>query len=133
MEKKANVLLVDDELDFLRTIVTWLKSIGYTVSIALSGEDALQRLKGSNLPDIIFLDIDMPEMSGLETLGKIREFNKELPILMMIKDSKEEKRFVAARNLGISGFFAKNETFDEFVKILEKTLQVHRQYRPYSN
>lgn len=133
MEKKASVLLVDDELEFLRTVVPWLKSIGYTVSIALNGEDALLRVKSSSPPDILFLDIDMPGMSGLEVLEKVREFNKELPILIMIEESKDEKRFVSARNFGISGFLAKNETFDEFVKILEKTLQVHKQYRPYSS
>lgn len=132
MEKKASVLLVDDELEFLRPIVTWLKSIGYMVSIALNGKDAIQLIKGSSPPDILFLDMDMPEMSGPEVLEKIREFNKELPILLMVENSNDEKRFVRARDFGISGFFAKKETFDEFVKILEKTLQVHRQYRPYS-
>ncbi len=132
MEKKANVLLVDDELDFLRPIVAWLKSIGYTVSLALNGKDAVQLVKGSNQYSILFLDMDMPDMSGLEVLEKIREFNREMPILLMVQNSKDEKRFVRARDFGISGFFEKSATFDEFVKMLEKTLQVHKQYRPYS-
>lgn len=132
MEKKASILLVDDEVDFLRSIVKWLKSIGYTVSIALNGKDAIQLIKGANAVNILFLDMDMPEMSGLEVLEKIREFNKELPILLMVDNSSDEKRFVRARDFGISGFFDKSETFDEFVEVLEKTLQLHRQYRPYS-
>lgn len=132
MEKKVNILLVDDELEFLRPVVTWLKSIGYTVLIATNGQEAIQRVQSTSVPDIIFLDIDLPGVSGLEVLEKIREFNRQLPVILMIKESKDENRYVRARELGISGFFAKDSTFDEFVKMLEKTLQVHKLYRPYN-
>lgn len=131
-EKKVSILLVDDEIDFMRPIVAWLKSIGYVVSIALNGKDAIHLIKGGNVPAILFLDMDMPEMGGLEVLKEIRAFNKELPILLMVENSKDEQRFVRARDFGISGFFDKSETFDKFVEVLEKTIQLHRQYRPYS-
>lgn len=131
MEKKTSILLVDDDLDFLRPIVSWLKSIGYTVAIAVNETDCLQRIKGSSSPDIIFLDIDVPDIGGLVVLEKIRAFNKAVPVIIMIKESRDENRYVRARDLGISGFFSKDSTFDEFVKMLEKILQLYKLYRPY--
>ena len=68
--KKATVLWVDDEIDLLKVQILFLKSKGYEIETAYNGNDALELVK-NNFFDIIFLDENMPGLSGLETLREI--------------------------------------------------------------
>ena len=72
MERKFNILLVDDEQDFLEPIAFWLESKGYSVRMASNGEEALKLIE-EEVPDIILLDVNMPVMNGVDTLKNIRE------------------------------------------------------------
>ena len=67
---KNSILIVDDDLILLKTAEEILSSI-YTVSVAKSGKQAITLLKKGVVPDLILLDIAMPEMDGYTTLEKI--------------------------------------------------------------
>lgn len=87
------VLIVDDD-DYIRMITkTMLLRSGYTVEAVNSGEDALLSIRknGDNTACII-LDLTMPGLSGEETLKKIREIDKELPVLISSGFMEEEIR-----------------------------------------
>jgi len=106
-EKPIHVLLVDDETDFTEPIAFWLKSRGYGVESAVNGEEALRMIQG-NRPDIVFLDINMPVLDGLEALRRLRGFDKDLPVIMVTAAFSSEDKITRAKELGVSGFFAKN-------------------------
>ena len=127
MEKKIRILLVDDEQDFLEPVSLWLESKGYSVTLAYNGKQTIQIVK-SDTPDIVFLDIKMPVMDGIETLARIREFNKEIPVVMVTAYG-DEKSITNARQLGISGFFPKKESLEELKNMIKTTLRTHKKLR----
>ena len=127
MEEKIRVLLVDDEPDFIEPMSYWLGSKGYAVSVARNGERAIQIIK-EETPHIVFLDIKMPGIDGIETLKRIREFNQNIPIVMLTAYADEEK-FYKAQELNISGFFFKEREFKELKNIIEVTLRTHKKLR----
>jgi CheY-like chemotaxis protein len=127
-DKPIMVLLVDDEPDFVDPIAFWLKSRGYFVDTARNGKEAIQKVKTA-VPDIMFMDINMPSMDGIETLKNIRAFNKDLPVVMVTAAFSSEDKINKAKELGISGFFAKNYTFDQLVQMIQVTLRTHKVLR----
>ncbi|MDD5019732.1 MAG: response regulator [Candidatus Omnitrophica bacterium] len=122
---KKYVLLVDDEKDFVEPIAYWLRSRGYEVATAEDGRGALDGI-ASRRPDIVFMDINMPGMDGLEALRKIRETDKDLPVILLTAAFGDESKIVTARSLGVSGFFAKNYTFEQLMQVLQVALKMHR-------
>ena len=72
---KNSILIVDDDLILLKTAEEILSSI-YTVSVAKSGKQAITLLKKGVVPDLILLDIAMPEMDGYTTLEKMKSIPK---------------------------------------------------------
>jgi len=93
---KKKVLLVDDESDFLSLMTKVLDSWGYEVVTASNGDKAIELFK-SEKPQAVILDYVMPDISGVELLKKIREFDKRIPAIMFtarptvkaIEDSKQ--------------------------------------------
>lgn len=117
MSDKIKILITDDDPDFQQTMVFWFKAKGYIVSTAGSGEEALQQIKESK-PDIVFLDLNMPEMDGVDTLIKIREFDKTLPVVM-ISAHVDARRMAEAAPHNVSGVFYKGKDFSELGSLLE--------------
>lgn len=79
---KARILVVDDELVVCEMLKQFLTDMGYEVRYANSGTSAFETFKEFS-PHFIFLDVIMPEMSGLEVLQKIREVDKETKVIMI--------------------------------------------------
>jgi CheY-like chemotaxis protein len=125
MDKPIHILLTDDEESFTEPIAFWLKSRGYVVSIARNGKEAIQKVR-ENPPDILFMDINMPVMNGLQALNNIRLFNQDLPVVMITSAYSDEDNVTRAKELGISGFFAKNRSFDEMAQMIRITLVTHK-------
>lgn len=124
MERTVNVLMVDDETDFLEPVAFWLKSKGYAVTTLTNGEEAVELVKRAP-PDVIFLDINMPGIDGIETLRRIRALNRDLPVVMVTAAYQDEKNISQASSLGIAGFFPKNNSLSELVRVIETCLRVH--------
>ena len=80
----SQILWVDDEIDLLQPYIIYLNGKGYEVTTASNGEDALDALD-ETVPDIVFLDENMPGMSGLETLQEIKRIHPEVPVVMITK------------------------------------------------
>jgi CheY-like chemotaxis protein len=86
--KKEKILWADDEIDLLKPHILFLEEKGYEVTPVISGQDAIDCCK-SQVFDIIFLDENMPGLSGLETLVHIKQINPEVPVVMVTKSEEE--------------------------------------------
>ena len=83
-----NILWVDDEIDMLKPHILFLEKKGYNVSTCNNGADSIDMCNENNY-DIVFLDENMPGLSGLETLSKIKSKHTNLPIVMITKSEEE--------------------------------------------
>jgi CheY-like chemotaxis protein len=125
--KDIKVLVVDDENDFRKLLTFWLRSKGYTIIEAENGKQAVTRVKEDN-PDIVFMDLNMPQMSGSEAIKEIRAFNKDVPVIV-ISSYIDDRKAKDAREAGISGVFYKGKDFEEGLSLLEAALRTHRQLK----
>lgn len=82
------ILWADDEIDLLKPHILFLEEKGYAVKTANNGDDALDILEEGNI-DIVFLDENMPGLSGLETLAQIKARNSSVPVIMITKSEEE--------------------------------------------
>jgi len=114
-EIKADVLLVDDEEQFLKVLSQRLEGRGMKVDTSTSGEDALKTVKGKDF-DAIILDLAMPGMGGIETLKRIRAENPDIQIIMLTGHGSVEKG-VEAIKAGAVDFLEKPADLN---KIMEK-------------
>ena len=86
---KAKVLWVDDEIDLLKIQILYLEEKGHTVFTANNGYDAVELVKENNY-DIIFLDENMPGISGLDVLTEVKRFKPAIPVVMVTKNEEED-------------------------------------------
>jgi len=82
MEKRANILIVDDNISLAKTMSLILKRKGYEVTTAQNGPEAIEEIKESPF-DLIFMDIKMPLMDGVQTYRKIKKIRPETIVIMM--------------------------------------------------
>ena len=136
------ILWVDDEIDLLQPYIIYLKGKNYEVVTASNGEDALalvesQKSKVDSRPfDIVFLDENMPGMSGLETLQEIKRIHPEVPVVMITK-SEEEHIMEQAIGEKIADYLIKPVNPSQILLCLKKyihqqsivTEQVQQNYR----
>jgi two-component system KDP operon response regulator KdpE len=98
------VLVVDDEPRMVRFVRMNLELEGYQVAEAESGMEALQKVR-DDLPDLVLLDVMMPEMDGFETLERLREIST-VPVIMLTVRGDEEDR-IRGLELGADDYVAK--------------------------
>ncbi|NVO04312.1 MAG: PglZ domain-containing protein, partial [Bacteroidetes bacterium] len=120
MEKIA-ILWADDEIDLLKPHVLFLQEKGYDVSTVTSGNDALDLIK-TKIFDIVFLDENMPGLTGLETLTQIKNLKPSLPVVMITK-SEEETIMEDAIGSNISDYLIKPVNPNQILLCLKKNLQ----------
>ena len=117
------ILWVDDEIDLLQPYLIYLNGKGYEVATASNGEDALDALQ-NNVPDIVFLDENMPGMTGLETLQEIKRLHPDVPVVMITK-SEEEHIMEQAIGEKIADYLIKPVNPSQILLCLKK--HIHRQ------
>ena len=105
------MLIVDDERDICDCLEQFFTARGFTVASAFSGEEALDRLK-ANAADVIFLDILLPGLSGIETLKRVKELNPNTRIIMVTGIDQPELRN-KARHYGAAAYITKPFDFSE--------------------
>ena len=86
---KIKILWADDEIDLLRPHIIFLNDKGFQVETANNGNDALDLISNNHF-DIVFLDENMPGLSGLETLLRIKNIKPDVPVVMITKNEAEE-------------------------------------------
>ncbi len=78
----GSILVVDDDVYIRELVCTVLKNEGFSINEAADGRDALRKF-GEKVPDLCIIDIMMPNMDGFELCRQIRQYHKEIPILML--------------------------------------------------
>ena len=113
---KIRVLLVDDEADFLETLAERLVIRNYDVTTSLSGEDALEKVRGYNF-DVVVLDVLMPGIDGIEALREIKNI-KPLTEVIMLTGHATVETAIEGMKLGAYDYLMKPcETQDLVMKI----------------
>ena len=82
MDEKVSILIVDDNISLCKTMSFVLKRKGYAVAIAGDGLEALERVKESSF-DMIFMDVRMPTIDGVEVHRRIKQIKPEAVVVMM--------------------------------------------------
>lgn len=121
---KIKVLWVDDEIDLLKPHILFLEERNYEVTKCLSGMEALEEVEKQNF-DIVFLDENMAGLSGLETLGEIKEKRDQLPVVMITK-SEEENIMEEAIGAKIADYLIKPVNPNQILLSLKKNLDHSR-------
>jgi len=103
-ENALRVLVVDDERAIRRFLRTSLSAHGYTVYEASSGQEALSAVIGDR-PDLIILDLGLPDLSGIEVARQLREWTKIPIIVLSVRE--EEATKVAALDVGADDYLTK--------------------------
>jgi two-component system, NtrC family, response regulator AtoC len=124
MSDARRILVVDDDVDVLLGIVTLLAHTGWNVESAGSGREALRKFDAFD-PEVVLLDVMLPDLSGLEILDQIKSVSEHTPIVMMSGVGTIDAAVTAMR-LGAANFLPKPCDFDNLELVLE---QVTRQVR----
>lgn len=122
--RKISILWTDDEIDLLRPHIIFLREKGYDVDTATNGMDAVDLVK-KNYYDIIFLDENMPGLSGLETLGRIKTVVPHVPVVMITKNE-EESIMDEAIGSKISDYLIKPVNPRQILLSLKKNIEKKR-------
>ena len=127
MEKNAlnkTVLIVDDEPDTLELVKLVLESAGFKTVSAANGIEALKEVDVSK-PDLVLLDIMMPDMDGWEVFRKIKEKYSTLPIAILTAKAQNFDRLLGLHVLKADDYiikpFGKNELINKARKLLGLT------------
>ncbi len=130
METEFKILYIEDDPDDIYIFADVLEKSAlnrYDLVTFNNGSDALEYLKAidseKELPDVIILDINMPKMDGLETLGKIQKERmlKEIPSFILTTTNNPEFK-LQSRLLGCKGYYPKPARFKDFEKIIDEIL-----------
>ena len=119
-----NILWVDDEIDLLKPHILFLEQKDYMVTTCKSGTEALEIIEDTNF-DIVFLDENMPGLTGLETLNELKEKKANLPVVMITK-SEEEYIMEEAIGSKIADYLIKPVNPNQILLSIKKNLDVSR-------
>ncbi|HJR99735.1 MAG TPA: bifunctional response regulator/alkaline phosphatase family protein, partial [Flavobacterium sp.] len=117
---KIKILWVDDEIDYLKPHILFLEKKNYEVTTCNNGLDAIEIFENENF-DIVFLDENMPGMSGLETLSEMKEKKSAIPMIMITK-SEEEYIMEEAIGSKIADYLIKPVNPNQILLSLKKNL-----------
>ncbi|HPF97305.1 MAG: PglZ domain-containing protein [Flavobacteriaceae bacterium] len=119
-----NILWVDDEIDLLKPHILFLEQKNYKVTTCKSGMEALEAI-AENVFDIVFLDENMPGLTGIETLSEIKSKRNDLPVVMITK-SEEEYIMEEAIGSKIADYLIKPVNPNQILLSLKKNLDHSR-------
>jgi DNA-binding response OmpR family regulator len=117
----ARILWADDEIDLLKPHIIFLEGKGYHVDAVNSGDDALELIRENNY-DIVFLDEQMPGLSGIQTLERMKNDFPNLPIVMITK-SEEESIMEDAIGSNIADYLIKPVKPSQILLSLKRNLE----------
>ena len=117
------ILIVDDDKFLLNMYSIKFQKEHFDVSMASNGQEALEKLRGSLIPDAIILDIVMPVMDGLECLQNIRkEELAKSSVIMILSNQGQSSDIEKAKQLGINGYIVKATTIP--AEVVSEVLRV---------
>ncbi len=116
----GKILVIDDEPQIRRVMRVTLSAAGYEVSDARTSEEGLQRLR-AELPDLVLLDMNLPDMSGLDTCRAIREGCSIPIVILSVRNSERDK--VDALNVGADDYVTKPFSMEELLARIRAVLR----------
>ncbi|NNG26481.1 MAG: response regulator [Ignavibacteriaceae bacterium] len=119
---KVNVLLVDDEKDFVETLAERLQLRDLKVTTAFNGDDAIKLVEENNY-DVIVLDVQMPGKSGVETLKEIKKI-EQLSEVIMLTGHATVKTAIEGMKSGAYDYLMKPTDTDDLIEMIEKAYQL---------
>lgn len=117
---KVKILWVDDEIEMLKPHIIFLGNKGYDIETINNGSDALEMAKATNY-DLIFLDENMPGLSGIEVLSEIKKLKPLLPVIMITK-SEEESIMEDAIGSNIADYLIKPVNPNQILLAIKKNI-----------
>jgi len=120
MDKDPLILLIDDEPQILRALKTILTSGHFKVISAVNGEDGIA-LAASQVPDVIILDLTLPDMDGIQVCEQIREWSAVPIIVLSVRDGERDK--VAALDKGADDYLTKPFNIEELMARIRVALR----------
>ena len=117
----ARILWADDEIELLKPHILFLEHKGYDVVVTNNGSDAIELVRQQHF-DIVFLDEQMPGISGVETLEKIKSDFPNLPVVMITK-SEEESIMEDAIGSNIADYLIKPVNPNQILLSLKRNLE----------
>ena len=123
MSKTIRILVVDDEPQIQRFLNLGLQAAGYDVLLAVDGAEAL-RLAVSMVPDLMVLDLGLPDMDGKDVLKRLREWSGMPVIVLSARDDEREK--IGALDLGANDYVAKPFGIGELLARIRAALRAER-------
>lgn len=124
MDRLIRILWVDDEIDLLKAYILFLEGKGCVVEAAHNGDDALNIVEEHDF-DLIFLDENMPGLSGLETLSRIKQLRPNVPVVMITK-SEAEDIMEEAIGSKIADYLIKPVNPNQILLIIKKNIDTKR-------
>lgn len=122
VKKSPTILVADDHPLLLKGLVEELETKAYQViGQAKNGSNALSMII-ENEPDIAILDVEMPLLSGIEVIQKVKE-NQEVTKFIILTSHKENGIIIQAKNLHISGYLLKDEPFEELENCIQAVIR----------
>ena len=112
MNNAPHILVIDDELQILRAMRTILAEKQFKVTTASRGEEGLT-LAATNEPDIVILDLGLPDMDGVEVCARLREWTQCPIIILSVRDGERDK--VAALDQGADDYLTKPFSIEELL------------------
>ncbi len=114
--KDLKLLYVEDNPEAREMTLMLLEDFFQDITIAVNGEDGLQKFKENDI-DLILTDINMPKLNGLEMSQKIRELDRDIPIIILSAHN-EEDFFIDSIRIGVSGYILKPIDIDQLASVI---------------
>src|SRR5437762_4630529 len=118
--RKTRILVVDDEPQIVRALRTGLRARGYDVLSAPDGATALE-LVGEQPPDLVILDLSMPQIDGFEVVRRVREWSSVPIVVLSVREGERDK--VMALDLGADDYLLKPFGMDELLARIRVALR----------
>jgi DNA-binding response OmpR family regulator len=122
--RKIKILWTDDEVEALKSHIFFLEEKGYEIDTCSNGTDTIDMVR-QNRYDLIFLDENMPGISGIETLTRIKELGADIPVVMITK-SDEEELMETAIGAEIADYLIKPVKPKQVLLVIKKILDQRR-------
>ena len=118
------IMTVDDSATMRQMVSFTLKAAGYEVLEAVDGKDALARLSGSPVADMIITDLNMPNLDGIELIRRVRAIPhyRFTPIILLTTESDDLKK-QAGKTAGATGWIVKPFKPDQLLAVVRKVLR----------
>lgn len=118
------ILVVDDVADNLFLLQTVLETEGYAVETALDGKMALDKIESTD-PDLVLLDIMMPELNGYEVTRRVRQSERFASLPIVLLTAYDESHHTPYQEIGANDLIRKPVDFDELLNKVSKYTRVH--------